>query len=85
MKNCTGLLAFESFPPTPSLPTLNLSINFPEKKTDVLPAALYAYALETIMALYPKKVWFHVYTDSSAQDDDSTGTGLYCENLFEDS
>ncbi|GFS62137.1 uncharacterized protein TNCV_476871 [Trichonephila clavipes] len=59
--------------------------NGKKKKTDALPAALCTYDLETIMTLYPKDVWFHVYTDSSAQDDGSAGTGFYCENLFEGS
>ncbi|GFX78356.1 hypothetical protein TNCV_345531 [Trichonephila clavipes] len=46
----------ENFPPALSLPSLNFSINFPEKKS----VALYAYALENIMTLYPKDTWLHV-------------------------
>ncbi|GFY49236.1 uncharacterized protein TNIN_462751 [Trichonephila inaurata madagascariensis] len=48
-------------------------------------AALCAYALETIMTLYPKDMWLHIYTDGSAQDDVSAGAGFYYENFFEGS
>ncbi|GFS42063.1 uncharacterized protein TNIN_241201 [Trichonephila inaurata madagascariensis] len=34
------------------------------------------------MTLYPKDMWLHVYTEGSAQDDGSAGTGFYCKNLF---
>ncbi|GFW42905.1 RNase H domain-containing protein [Trichonephila clavipes] len=49
-----------------------------KKKT----VALCSHALETIMTLYPKDMWLHIYTDGSSQDDGSAGAGFYFENLF---
>ncbi|GFS95040.1 hypothetical protein TNCV_341241 [Trichonephila clavipes] len=89
----------ESFLPTLSLPTLNLSINFPEKVFCPLVTeseekmtshlhdskahtAFCANALETIMTLYSKDMWLHIYTDGSAQEDGSAGTGFFYEKPF---
>ncbi|GFU84527.1 hypothetical protein TNCV_3915581 [Trichonephila clavipes] len=67
----------ESFPLTLCLKTLN----FPEKKS----AALWAYALETIMTLYPKDMGLHIYTDGSAKDDGPVAADFLLSKHFEGS
>lgn len=36
----------------------------------------------TVVNKYPRDGWSHVCTDGSSENNEVSGTGLYCENVF---